>query len=134
MNPLNAWRLPLRLARRDALRHRGRSVLVLVMIALPVLAVTAADVLIQTSTVSGVESVDRRMGSAQALVTVTDGIGVVQQAPDPDDGLPRSPATATRAAPPPSRSRRCSTAPRCSSCGADEADGHDRRRARRRSR
>ena len=42
--------------------HRGRSVLVLVMIALPVLAVTAADVLIQTSTVSGVESIDRRMG------------------------------------------------------------------------
>ena len=34
--PLGAWRLPLRIARRDALRHRGRSVLVLVMIALPV--------------------------------------------------------------------------------------------------
>ncbi len=50
MNPSATWRLPLRLARRDALRHRGRSVLVLVMIALPVLAVTAADVLIQTQT------------------------------------------------------------------------------------
>ena len=68
VNPLNAWRLPLRLARRDALRHRARSVLVLVMIALPVLAVTAADVLIQTSTSPAPESVDRRMGSAQALV------------------------------------------------------------------
>jgi putative ABC transport system permease protein len=86
MNPLNAWRLPLRLARRDAQRHRGRSILVLVMIALPVLAVTAADVMIQTSGVSGAESVDRRMGSAQALVEVTQGVRTVQQAPDPNDG------------------------------------------------
>jgi putative ABC transport system permease protein len=81
---MNAWRLPLRLARRDALRHRARSILVLVMIALPVLAVTAADVMIQTSTVSSAESVDRRIGAAQALVTVADGIHDVQQPPDPD--------------------------------------------------
>ncbi len=85
MNPLTTWRLPLRLARRDALRHRARSVLVLVMIALPVLAVTAADVLASTADVSGAESVDRRMGSAQALVTVADGIDNVKQPPDPDD-------------------------------------------------
>jgi putative ABC transport system permease protein len=85
MNPLTSWRLPLRLARRDALRHRARSLLVLVMIALPVLAVTAADVLIQTQDVSGPESVDRRMGAAQALITVSDGVTGVQQPPDPDD-------------------------------------------------
>ena len=87
---LTTWRLPLRLARRDALRHRARSILVLVMIALPVLAVTAADVMIQTSQVSGPESVDRRMGAAQALVTVTDGVDDVKQSPDPDDGFPIS--------------------------------------------
>ncbi len=86
MKPLNAWRLPLRLARRDAQRHRARSILVLVMIALPVLAVTAADVMIQTSGVSGRESVDRRIGSAQALVEVWNGVQTVQQAPDPNDG------------------------------------------------
>jgi putative ABC transport system permease protein len=85
MSPITAWRLPLRLARRDALRHRARSVLVLVMIALPVLAVTAADVLIQTSTVSGAESVDRRMGASEALVSVSDGVTDVKQPPDPDD-------------------------------------------------
>lgn len=84
MNPVGSGRLPLRLARRDALRHRARSVLVLVMIALPVLAVTAADVLIQTQDVSGSESVDRRMGTAQALVSVTDGVAKVEQPPDPD--------------------------------------------------
>ena len=73
-SPLGSWRLPLRIARREALRHRARSVLVLVMIALPVLAVTAADVLMQTSNVSGVESIDRRMGSSEALVAVQQGI------------------------------------------------------------
>jgi len=83
-----AWRLPLRLARRDAMRHRPRSVLVLVMIALPVLAITAADVLSQTSTVSGPESVDRRMGAAAALVTVNTGVDDVKQLPDPDDCCP----------------------------------------------
>ena len=84
---LGAWRLPLRIARRDALRHRGRSILVLVMIALPVLAVTTADVLIQTSDVSSVESIDRRMGSAEAVVTTSLGSGRVVQTPDPDDGF-----------------------------------------------
>jgi len=88
MNPVTTWRLPLRLARRDALRHRARSVLVLVMIALPVLAVTAADVLIQTSSVSGRESLDRRLGSAQAFVWVTEGTVRVTQPPDPDGCCP----------------------------------------------
>jgi len=86
-SPFGAWRLPLRIARRDALRHRGRSVLVLVMIALPVLAVTTADVLMQTAHVSGVESIDRRMGSAAALVTVDAFVDTVEQGPDPDDGF-----------------------------------------------
>jgi len=85
MNPLSSWRLPLRLARRDALRHRARSLLVLVMVALPVLVVTAADVLIQTQDVSGAESVDRRIGAAQAMVVVVDGVTNVEQPPDPDD-------------------------------------------------
>ena len=87
MSLLTGWRLPLRMARRDALRHRGRSALVVVMIALPVLGVTAADVLIQTTDVSGDESIDRRMGSAAALVTVQQGNGHVLQQPDPEDGV-----------------------------------------------
>jgi putative ABC transport system permease protein len=78
--------LALRLARRDALRNRGRSILVLVMIALPVLAVTAADVVIQTQEVSGAESLDRRMGSADALVAVEAGGTPMIQRFDPFDG------------------------------------------------
>ena len=81
---LDGWRLPLRLARRDVARSRARSILVLVMIALPVLAVTAADVVFQTSNVNSVESLDRRLGTADARVSVQKGIGPVIQAFDPD--------------------------------------------------
>ena len=56
------WKPALPLARRDAVRHRGRSIRVLVMIALPVLAVSAADVVFLTSDVDSVESRDRPRG------------------------------------------------------------------------
>ena len=68
MSLFGSWRPSLRMARRDAVRARGRSILVLVMIALPVLAVTTADVIIHTSQVTGAESLDRRMGAADARV------------------------------------------------------------------
>lgn len=86
MNPLNwwrGWRLPLRIAWRDARRARGRSVLVLVMIALPVLAVTAADTLYATQGISGGEAIERRLGAAEARLELS-GAGEVQQAFDPD--------------------------------------------------
>ena len=63
------WRLALRLAWREAWRAKGRSALVLVMVTFPVIAVVAADVAQATSSVSSVEGLDRRIGSAQALVT-----------------------------------------------------------------
>ena len=86
MSWLRGWRLPLRLARREALRARGRSILVLVMIALPVLAVTAAAVVMKTQDVSTIEGLDRRLGAAQAEVEVTafSSPGQVLQAPDPN--------------------------------------------------
>lgn len=84
MSWLRSWRLPLRLARREAARARGRSILVLVMIALPVLAVTAADVVIQTSDISTAEGLDRRLGTADALITYQQGSGEVFQDVDPD--------------------------------------------------
>ena len=87
MRALSGWRPSLRMAWREARRSRGRSILVLAMIALPVLAVTAADIVIATQDVSGVESVDRRIGAADASVSFTDGAGRVIQAFDPDDGM-----------------------------------------------
>lgn len=86
MSRLTSWRLALRLAGREALRARGRSALVLVMIALPVLAVTAADVVLQTQSVSSVEGLDRRLGSAAAQVVVPAQGRPMIQAFDPYDG------------------------------------------------
>ena len=83
---MRSWRLALRVARRDALRARGRSLLVLVMIALPVAAVAIADTAYNTSDVSGGEVLERRLGAASALVEVQDGAGRVYQKPDPEDG------------------------------------------------
>ncbi|MDQ3756812.1 MAG: ABC transporter permease, partial [Actinomycetota bacterium] len=75
----------LRIARRDATKNRGRSLLILAMIALPVLAVTAADVVLQTQDVSGVESLERRLGSADARISFLGAQGL-RQMPDPDAG------------------------------------------------
>lgn len=82
---MSAWRPALRIAWRDALRHRGRSILVLVMISLPVLAVSAAAVVITTAEVKGLETADRTMGVADARIR-TEGGGQVVQGPDPSRG------------------------------------------------
>lgn len=82
---MTGWRPALLIAWRDAVRHRGRSVLVLVMISLPVLAVSAAAVVITTAQVSGAEGTERTMGAAAALVR-TEGRGPVLQGVDPSDG------------------------------------------------
>jgi putative ABC transport system permease protein len=80
------WRLALRLAWREARRSKGRTALVLVMVTFPVVAVIAADVAQATSSVSSVEGLDRRIGSAQAEVTSYTGVGQVFQTADPDRG------------------------------------------------
>ncbi len=82
---MRGWRPALLIAWRDALRHRGRSALVLVMISLPVLAVGAAAVVIKTADVSGIESVGRTLGAADARIR-TEGRGQIVQAPDPGQG------------------------------------------------
>jgi putative ABC transport system permease protein len=82
---MTGWRPALLIAWRDALRHRGRSALVLVMISLPVLAVSAAAIVIKTSQVEGIEKADRVLGAADARI-VTDGRGQVLQAADPSSG------------------------------------------------
>ncbi|MCM0620261.1 FtsX-like permease family protein [Nocardioides bruguierae] len=80
------WRLALRIGWRDAWRHRARSVLVLVMVALPVAAVTLADTFFATQDVSGGEVLERRLGTADAEVSVERSVDRAWQLPDPDDG------------------------------------------------
>src|SRR4051794_34336417 len=79
------WSAAFRIARRDAWRARGRSALVVVLIALPVLVVTAASVFLRTLDVTPAEAPEWWMGSADALLTVA-AQGPVEQGVDPNSG------------------------------------------------
>ncbi|GAA2716723.1 FtsX-like permease family protein [Micromonospora olivasterospora] len=71
---LRSWRAALRIARREARRARGRTALVLAMIALPVLALTFVAVSYDMSELTRSERVDRLLGAADAeLRWYTDG-------------------------------------------------------------
>ncbi|MGA5818940.1 FtsX-like permease family protein [Kitasatospora sp. NPDC094028] len=84
---LGAWRVALRIARRDALRAKGRSALVVAMVALPVLGVTGADVFYRSGELTPAENIVRTMGQADAQLHVTARGMTVVQAPDPDKGI-----------------------------------------------
>lgn len=79
------WRVALRLARREAWRRKGQTALMLVLICLPVVAVTAAAIVWRTQDVSSAESVDRRMGAADALVEAAPATTASQEF-DPEGG------------------------------------------------
>ncbi|OLB80497.1 MAG: hypothetical protein AUI14_06520 [Actinobacteria bacterium 13_2_20CM_2_71_6] len=65
---MKSWRTALRIARREAARAKGRAVLVVAMIALPVAALTFGLVNYDSYTLTPTEQADRQMGTAQALV------------------------------------------------------------------
>jgi putative ABC transport system permease protein len=81
-----SWRAALRIARRDAWRAKGRSLLVLSMIALPILGVSAADVTLRSVELSTLERLDRRLGGADAGLTDLgrDGRPLYQSPRSPD--------------------------------------------------
>ncbi len=62
---MTGWRTALRMARREGRRAKGRSALVLAMIALPVAGVAFGAVTHATFTLTPEEQADRLMGSAQ---------------------------------------------------------------------
>lgn len=98
MSPRPAWRVPLRVAWRDARRSPGRSLLVVALIALPVFALSGADVLARTFQLSTAEKADRQLGRSEALLTWQGGR--LQQAPDGNkytspDGSTAVPAPST---------------------------------------
>ncbi|WP_324274968.1 hypothetical protein [Blastococcus brunescens] len=89
------WRLALRIARRDALRSRGRTVLVLLMVGLPVLTVVTADTLFRTGEVSAVEALPTTLGAADARIEgvarspiETDPLSGDPLVYEPDDDVP----------------------------------------------
>ncbi|MFF4339878.1 FtsX-like permease family protein [Kitasatospora sp. NPDC001540] len=87
----SAWRAALRIARRDAVRAKGRSALVLAMIALPVLGVAGVDVIARSTQLEPAERAARAMGTAQAHVTMSSPGGTVLQTPDGEDSTDRMP-------------------------------------------
>ncbi|MDY0811944.1 ABC transporter permease [Kitasatospora purpeofusca] len=84
---LSALRVALRIARRDALKAKGRSALVIAMVALPVLGVTGADIVHQSGSLTPAERVERLMGGADALVSAHRPGRSVEQAPFAEDGV-----------------------------------------------
>ena len=62
----HSFRLALRMARRDISRHRGRSLLIIVLILLPVAGMTGAAALAQSMQETPAERVQYQLGSTQA--------------------------------------------------------------------
>jgi putative ABC transport system permease protein len=72
MRSIGAWRVTLRIARRTATRHPGRSTLIFLMLALPVFACTVASVAEHTTAVSAQTRATWTMGAADAVLTARD--------------------------------------------------------------
>ncbi|MET9396641.1 FtsX-like permease family protein [Kitasatospora sp. NPDC002965] len=81
---LSAWRVALRIARRDALRAKGRSALVVAMVALPVLGVAGADIVFRSAELDPGEKVVRTMGQSAAEIRLLERGSIVLQPPDPE--------------------------------------------------
>ncbi|MFC5662453.1 FtsX-like permease family protein [Kitasatospora misakiensis] len=93
---LSSWRVALRIARRDALRAKGRSALVVAMVALPVLGVAGADVVFRSAELDPAEKAVRVMGKSAAELRFLERGGVVLQAPDPADDFHLTQAEETK--------------------------------------
>lgn len=76
---MSSWRPALRIARRELLRAKGRTVVVLLMVLLPVTAVVCLSTLLRTSEIDVVEGLPVNLGDAAARLDVAGGI--VQQDP-----------------------------------------------------
>src|SRR5690606_3179883 len=72
--PMKSWLTALRIARREARRAKGRSALVVAMIALPVLCLSFAAVTYDMFTRTPAERITRELGAADARVFwISDG-------------------------------------------------------------
>ena len=78
---MSSWRTALRIARREARRAKGRSALVIAMIALPVLALAFAAASYDMFNLRPDEKADRDMGAADARLQ-WEYTGPIVQAPD----------------------------------------------------
>lgn len=84
----HSWIAAIRIARRDAWRAKGRSALVLAMIALPIVGVSAADLTTRSAALTVDETMSRRIGTADALLTSSDMGVPVYQKPNGEYSVP----------------------------------------------
>ena len=80
----SSWAVALRMARRDVRRNKGRSALVVVMVAVPTLLLSAVVTIAATSDVAGTELIGPTMGTGQALLQGVSTTRVAQTA-DPNN-------------------------------------------------
>ncbi|MFJ6797589.1 FtsX-like permease family protein [Streptomyces sp. NPDC091268] len=78
----HSWVAAIRIARRDAWRSKGRSVLVLAMIALPIVGVSAADLTMRSAELSVEQDLQRRLGAADAELSLSRMNVPIYQSPD----------------------------------------------------
>ncbi|WP_217182426.1 ABC transporter permease [Streptomyces sp. AC495_CC817] len=76
----HSWRAAVRIARRDAWRSKGRSSLVLAMIALPILGVSALDLTLRSAEITPAQRMERTLGAADARFSDarTAGVAILQ--------------------------------------------------------
>ena len=75
-----SWRSAIRLAWRDARKHKAGSLLIMAMIGLPVMIICAAAAVLATVDVTVREALPATVGNAQALIKT--GYGVIEQGVD----------------------------------------------------
>jgi len=73
-----SWRFALRLARREIRRRPGRTLLVMLLVALPVCGMTMITVLVRTNNDSPAESFAREFGRADLVATTSPGVPVIR--------------------------------------------------------
>lgn len=81
-----SWGIALRMARRDVRRHKGRSALIMIMVALPTALLVFAIVAAATSQVTGAEQIPSRIANGVAMVDYPQLGQAIQQTPDPNAG------------------------------------------------
>lgn len=84
----HSWIAAIRIARRDAWRSKGRSILVLAMIALPIVGVSAVDLTVRSSELSAEQRAGRVLGAADAKVTDPHMGTAIHQSPDAQNYAP----------------------------------------------
>lgn len=76
---MTAASVALRIARRDAWQHRGRSLLVMMMVALPVLAAVVGDILVRSGEPVPAQEAQMQLAGADAWIVAPSGVDSVTQ-------------------------------------------------------